>query len=188
LKDALVEAARALIERSGPGGFSLSEAARIVGVTPAAPYRHFTDREALTGEVAKRGFEIFCGRLAGAWDGGRPEPMEAFRRMGRAYLDFARREPGYYRSMFTNAPGAAAGPSAASENAFRILTDAAAALLRANGRSDAGAHRLALEIWSLSHGVAMLMLSGLLRQDPDPDALLDRAAVNLVRAAVAERP
>ncbi|MDB5570076.1 MAG: TetR family transcriptional regulator [Hyphomicrobiales bacterium] len=186
LKDALIEAARALIERSGPGGFSLTEAARIVGVTPAAPYRHFSDRDALMGEVAKRGFDLFTARLAGAWEGGRPDADTALARMGRAYLDFARTEPGYYRSMFTNAPEPGSCPDPAAGRAFATIELAAAATLRARGRTDLGGRSLALEIWALSHGVATLMLGGYLPAGPDSDpaALLQRAAGALVEAAV----
>lgn len=186
LKDALIEAARSLIERRGPGGFSLTEAARIVGVTPAAPYRHFSDRDALMGEVARRGFELFSARLAGAWDQGRPSPAAALARMGRAYLDFARRETGYYRSMFTNAPDIGGpGPAPAARLAFETLSRAAAAALAARGRTDVDADRLALEIWAMSHGVAMLMLGGYLPPGADAESLLESGATALLEAAVA---
>ncbi len=186
LKDALIEAARSLIERRGPGGFSLTEAARIVGVTPAAPYRHFSDRDALMSEVARRGFDLFTARLAGAWEGGRPDTGTALARMGRAYLDFARSEPGYYRSMFTNAPDLGPCPAPAAGRAFATIELAAGAVLRARACPDAGARRLALEIWALSHGVATLMLGGYLPAEPesDPCAMLQHAAGALVEAAV----
>ena len=77
LKDALIEAARALIAENGPAGFTLAEAAKRVGVTGAAPYRHFADRNALIGELARRGFEIFGENLARAWDDGRPDARAA---------------------------------------------------------------------------------------------------------------
>jgi len=56
LKEALVEAARRFIAERGLGGFTLVEAARLAGVTPAALYRHFSGRDALVSEVAGRGF------------------------------------------------------------------------------------------------------------------------------------
>src|SRR5579863_9437475 len=103
LKDALVEAARVLMAEHGPSGFTLAEAAKRVGVTAAAPYRHFADRRELLGELARRGFDLFGERLTGAWDEGRPDPRVALRRMGRAYLGFAAAEPGLYAAMFENA-------------------------------------------------------------------------------------
>src|SRR5690242_9669013 len=93
LKEALIQAALDLIAQKGPGGFTFAEAARAAGVSPAAPYRHFRDRDDLMIDVARRGFEQFTLALGRAWDDGRPEPMFAFERVGRAYLDFARAEP-----------------------------------------------------------------------------------------------
>ena len=176
LKEALIEAARDLIQQRGPQGFNLAEAARLVGVTPAAPYRHFSDREALMGEVARRGFELFNARLQAAWDAGRPEPVAAFARMGSAYLDFARQEPGYYRSMFTQAPEAPPEPGqdgcapVAALQSFALLEEAAGAALRALRQPDADAAHLALQVWALSHGAATLMLGGYLPASGGADA------------------
>lgn len=183
LKDALIEAARALIEQRGPAGFSLTEAARAVGVTPAAPYRHFSDRDALMDEVARRGFALFLGRLAAAWDNGRPDPDAALERMGRAYLDFACGEPGYYRSMFSGAAGAWAGAEA-----FDLLVVASDAVLAARGAGPDGARRLALEIWALSHGAAALMLRERPSTQNEADAyrVLERGVRSLVAGAAAD--
>jgi AcrR family transcriptional regulator len=69
-------------------------------VSPAAPYRHFRDRDELLVDVARRGFDQFESALARAWDGGRPNAFAAFDRLGKAYLRFARSEPAYYSAMF----------------------------------------------------------------------------------------
>ena len=110
LKEALSEAAQRFIAESGIGGFTLADAAKLVGVTPAALYRHFRGREALVAEVAFRGFTELSGRLERALksDG---TPLERFTRMGEAYLTFAEQEPGYYAAMFSARPpeGEAAG-------------------------------------------------------------------------------
>src|SRR5256885_12884743 len=95
LREALISAALDLIAQKGPAGFTFAEAARAAGVSPAAPYRHFRDRDALMADVARRGFERFSTELARAWDNGRPDPLRAFERLRRAYLDFPRREPAY---------------------------------------------------------------------------------------------
>ena len=83
LKEALIRAALQLIAEKGPAGFTFAEAARFAGVSPAAPYRHFRDRDDLLADVARRGFEQFADALTKAWDDGRPDPMTAFERMGR---------------------------------------------------------------------------------------------------------
>jgi AcrR family transcriptional regulator len=100
LREALVNAALDLIASKGPAGFTFAEAARQAGVSAAAPYRHFRDRDALMADVAKRGFERFEARLAAAWDEGRPTPLAGLERMGHAYLGFAREEPAYFSAMF----------------------------------------------------------------------------------------
>src|SRR6266446_2593921 len=96
LKEALIRAALELIAKKGPAGFTFAEAARWAGVSPAAPYRHFRDRDELLASVALRGFQQFEGALARAWNEGRPDPSTAFENVGKAYLQFARTEPAYY--------------------------------------------------------------------------------------------
>src|SRR6202521_3618113 len=100
LKEALIRAALELIAAKGPSGFTFAEAARSAGVSPAAPYRHFRDRDELMADVARRGFERFEADLSQAWNGGLPDPFRAFENLGRAYLGFARNEPAYYSAMF----------------------------------------------------------------------------------------
>ena len=187
LKDALIEAARSLLAERGPAGFTLAEAAKLVGVTGAAPYRHFSDRNALVAELAKRGFETFGQQLASAWDEGRPDPMTAFRRMGTAYLAFAREEPGLYMAMFGNvATLSNKEPGAAADKALDILRQAAASVLRQFGASEAGVKNLAFQIWGASHGVAMLALSGHLSaaQGCDPEPILQQTTYALVETAI----
>src|SRR3954469_2984863 len=100
LREALIRAALDLIAQKGPAGFTFADAARWAGVSSAAPYRHFRDRQALLADVARRGFELFEQRLDGAWSGGRPDPFRAFENVGRAYLAFAREQPAFYSAMF----------------------------------------------------------------------------------------
>src|SRR5690242_11629597 len=100
LREALIEAALELIAEKGPVGFTVAEAARSAAVSPAAPDRHFRDRDQLIADVAQRGFGLFEAELDRAWDVGRPDPISAFNRVGRAYLAFARSEPAYYAAMF----------------------------------------------------------------------------------------
>ena len=100
LRQALVEAALQLIEAKGPTGFTLSEAAKEAGVTPAAVYRHFEGREDLIAEAARQGYEIFADLMQYAYETGQPSALAAFEATGRAYLAFARKYPGHYIAMF----------------------------------------------------------------------------------------
>jgi AcrR family transcriptional regulator len=111
LKEAMIEAARRFIAERGLGGFTLVDAARLVGVTPAALYRHFSGRDALVGEVAERGFAQLAQRLRRAMQGG-GTPLERFTRMGEAYLAFAEEEPGFYAAMFAARGSEGEGSSA----------------------------------------------------------------------------
>src|SRR5215475_1480771 len=163
LKEALIRAALELIAKKGPAGFTFAEAARWAGVSPAAPYRHFSDRDELLASVALRGFQQFEAALARAWDGGRPEPFTAFDRIGKAYLEFARSEPAYYSAMFEAGIPLDTSPELvkAGEEAFGVLRTAVEAIiatLPAHNRPPVG--MMALHIWSLSHGIASLFARG----------------------------
>jgi AcrR family transcriptional regulator len=159
LKEELVRAALGLIGEKGPNGFTFAEAARVAGVSPAAPYRHYRDKDALLADVATRGFEVFEATLARAWDQGRPDPETAFHRLGRAYLAFAHDEPAYYSAMFEAGVPLDANPAlrSAADRAFQGLrqaSEALIALLPAGNRPPA--LMMALHVWSMSHGVAAL--------------------------------
>ncbi|MGE0564265.1 MAG: TetR/AcrR family transcriptional regulator [Pseudolabrys sp.] len=163
LKEALMRAALDLIAEKGPAGFTFAEAARGAGVSPAAPYRHFRDRDELLASVALQGFERFAAMLATAWNDGRPDPSKAFDNLGKAYLTFARTEPAYYSAMFEAGVPVADNPEllAASERAFGVLraaTEALIAQLPAGKRPPA--LMMALHIWSFSHGIASLFGRG----------------------------
>ena len=163
LKDALVAAALDLIAKKGPFGFTFAEAARWAGVSPAAPYRHFRDRDELVANVALRGFELFEAALGRAWNEGRPDPSRAFENVGRAYLGFARTEPAYYSAMFESGIPLDSTPELrrASEGAFAVLRTASEKLIeRLPPGSRPPALMMSLHIWALSHGIASLFGRG----------------------------
>ena len=184
LAEALVEAARQLLAEKGPAGFTLKDAAKLAGVSPAAPYRHFKDRAALIGAVSDRGYGLFAERLKQAAAGG-TDPAEAFHRLGEAYLAFAAEEPGYYAAMF-DAEGVGKSDHDAGAGAFSILVDG---LTRAYGREAFGGadpRLIGLQVWALSHGVATLSAAGRLPRGPGvPTAaeILSRGVDALVRGA-----
>jgi AcrR family transcriptional regulator len=163
LKEALIRAALELIAEKGPAGFTFADAARWAGVSPAAPYRHFRDRDELLADVARRGFEQFAAALEAAWDGGRPDPMTAFERTGRAYLAFARNEPSYYSAMFEAGVPLEASPelTAAGDRAFTVIRAASERLIeQVPPGKRPPALMMALHIWSMSHGIASLFGRG----------------------------
>jgi AcrR family transcriptional regulator len=163
LKEALLRAALELIAQKGPAGFTFAEAARWAGVSPAAPYRHFRDRDELLASIALRGFNQFEAALARAWDDGRPDVFTALDRLGKAYLDFARTEPAYYSAMFEAGIPPATSPELreAGDRAFAVLRRAAEKLCaEAPPRTRPPALMVALHIWAISHGIASLFGRG----------------------------
>ena len=163
LREALIEAALDLIGKMGPAGFTFAEAARAAGVSPAAPYRHFRDRDALLADIAQRGFELFGADLRHAWDDGKPDPLTAFKNVGRAYLAFARSQPAYYAAMFeARLPtGMNRELDHAADQAFAVIRQASETLAgKLPKENRPPALMMALHIWALSHGIASLFARG----------------------------
>mgnify|MGYP003640146003 FL=1 len=159
LRQALIDAALMLIKERGPTGFTLSEAAKQAGVTPAAVYRHFDGREELISEGALQGYEIFAELMEAAYQSGQPSALKAFEATGRAYLAFARDFPGHYISMFESGISVNRSPdlAAAAQRANGILEQAASDLsqhIPAAKRPPAS--MFSAHIWALSHGVVEL--------------------------------
>lgn len=163
LREALIEAALSLIAEKGAAGFSFADAARSAGVSAAAPYRHFRDRDALLADVAERGFTLFTERLEAAWADGRPDPFTAFEALGQAYLAFVREEPAHYQAMFEAGIERSATPELrkASDGAFAVLRRASEVLCGlAPVERRPPALMVALHVWSLAHGIASLFCRG----------------------------
>jgi AcrR family transcriptional regulator len=163
LRETLVDAALRLIAERGPYGFSFVDAARLAGVSPAAPYRHFRDRDELMAEVARRGFDAFEAELARAWDGGKPDPHAAVERLGKAYLAFARTQHAYYTAMFEAGIPLTTYPELlhAGQRAFAILRQASEALCAELPEKDRPPPlMMGLHVWAMSHGIASLFGRG----------------------------
>lgn len=193
LKEALIEAALALIAEKGPGGLTFADAARAAGVSPAAPYRHFRDREALLADVAQRGFQAFGAALTMAWDQGQPEPRKALDRIGKAYLQFAREEPAYYAAMFESGVDVGSSPElrTAADAAFaavRSAVEAVVATLPVDARPPV--LMMTLHIWSQAHGIASLFGRADRARRPipmSPEDLLEAAVLIYLRGLGAEK-
>jgi AcrR family transcriptional regulator len=187
LREALVQAALGLIAEKGPTGFTFAEAARSAGVSPAAPYRHFRDRDELLSDIAMRGFEMFAVALEKAWNGGGPDTQAAFERVGRAYLAFARAEPSYYSAMFESGLSLSDIPELreAADRGYSVLRKAAEALvatLPAKGRPPAS--MVSFHVWAMSHGIASLFAradAGRRKLPMSPEELLEAGVLIYLR-------
>ncbi|MGC1889223.1 MAG: TetR/AcrR family transcriptional regulator, partial [Stellaceae bacterium] len=187
LREALIRAALNLIAEKGPAGFTFADAARSAGVSSAAPYRHFRDRQALLADVARRGFELFEERLNRAWNEGRPDPFLAFENVGRAYLAFAREEPPFYSAMFEAGLPFDGDPELreAADRAFAVLrraADAFCARLPSDRRPPA--LMMSLHLWALAHGIASLFAradGGRRKLPMSPEELLEAGVLVYLR-------
>jgi AcrR family transcriptional regulator len=194
LRNALVASAVRLIEASGTSSFSLREAARDVGVSANAAYRHFDDKSALMTAVAAFGFRQLATQMvtamASAATGGAKEPasIARFKAVGRAYVEFAVAHPELFRVMF-GACGAECRQAEPGDDAtadpWSLLGQSLDALVADGLLASELRPGAELKVWSVVHGFASLALDGLGAMPTAADracaleALLDFAVVGL---------
>jgi AcrR family transcriptional regulator len=170
LRNALIIAGRAILAEEGSAGLDLRKVARRAGVSHAPPYRHFPDKQALLVAIAEDGFQELYRQLAAAQSQAERAAIAQLGAIGRAYLAFALDRPAHMREMFSGLTlERQAHPSlyAASKQSFGLLT-ATIAAGQASGEIRAGdPTELAITIWSLIHGVTMLLLERQIAMDAD---------------------
>jgi AcrR family transcriptional regulator len=194
LRNALIDAGVELAAAGGPSAVVLREATRRAGVSPNAAYRHFADRDALLAAVSVR----CLGRVAAemgveldALHGGGGSPAAELDAVGRAYVHFALREPGLFRTAFgvhvdpDPGRGAEQGGPGPYGRLVDVLDRAVAAGVLPGDRR-LGAEAVA---WSAVHGLAVLLLDGPLRSVPaeQREALLEKLLL-AVREGLFARP
>lgn len=179
LRAALVDAALTATRTGGPGALSLREVTRSVGVSPAAAYRHFTDRSqllrAVAGEIQTRMGATMRRRMRAPRDASDLERARLrLRGVGLGYVAFAREEPGWFETaFFGDAEGRPAdAPAESPPPAFALLTSALDELVAAGGLDPARRPHAEFACWAAVHGCAELLIHGPLR---DADAALKRS-------------
>lgn len=169
---AVLRAAVELLEEGGTSELSLRAAARRAGVSTAAPYRHFSDRNALLSAVATVGYRELAEYLAAAHPA--PTTPEHLADVAVAYVRFALMRPGLFRVMFAEGcdatdPNRAAAVAAINEYLNSIVRQAL---------PSPDPEAMAIAVWGLVHGLAFLHLDGKL------DASSDEVVAGRVRGAV----
>jgi AcrR family transcriptional regulator len=161
LRQALLEASLTLIAEEGFGALSLREVARRAGVTHAAPYRHFADKEALLAAVAEQGFLTMTARMK-ARMAGETTPEGRLGACGVAYVLFAMEHASHFRVMFGPhfTQPLHLGASEGDTDAFGLLVDSISECQRAGVVGEGEPRMLALTCWSLVHGLASLLVDG----------------------------
>ena len=177
VRDGLVAAGLELARAGGPDAVVLREAARMTGVVPNAAYRHFADRDELLAVVCTAAMREFAARMAAGTSRVRGKHGDAaaarrrLRAIGRAYLDFAREEPGLFATAFAlpgqhayRAQDSGAEPVPMPLDQLRaVLDELTDAGILAMGRRPG----IEYPIWSIMHGLAVLTGQGPLRDAPD---------------------
>ncbi|HLM44029.1 MAG TPA: TetR/AcrR family transcriptional regulator [Myxococcaceae bacterium] len=166
LRHALIEASLALISEEGFSALTLREVARRAGVTHAAPYRHFADKEALLAAVAEEGFRTMSAQMRERMDR-ETGPTQRLAACGVAYVLFAIQHPAHFRVMFgPHFTGRVDHEALAKEggNAFGLLVQSIVEGQKAGELREGEPMPLALMSWSLVHGLASLLVDGKLRK------------------------
>jgi AcrR family transcriptional regulator len=171
LRPVLVDTAVELARSTGPDGVVLREVARRAGVSHNAAYRHFDDRAALLSEVADRAMADLEQAMLTRIDAVTIEDpvaraIERLRETGRAYVDFAIREPGLFAVAFTTPTAPDEHDSATEAGPYGVLNSVLDELVDAGALTPA--RRLGADVacWAIVHGYAELHVHGPLREVP----------------------
>jgi AcrR family transcriptional regulator len=197
LRAALVDAGLELARTGGPSAVVLRAASRQAGVSHNAVYRHFANQEDLLAAVAQRCMSelsrLMIERMGAVTTRDRARRAEGrLGAIGRAYIDFALVEPGWFRTAFSSARAHAADASApeptpdasdaeAIPNPYAVLRTALDELVEVGVVTPERRVGAEYAAWSAVHGLSSLLLDGPLRVLPEPDV---EHAIGFVLAAV----
>jgi AcrR family transcriptional regulator len=195
LRSALVDAAIGVIAERGVRGFSMAEASRRLGVTTAAPYRHFADRDELLAAVAARALTVFAAMLSTAADvvaGAAAEadavdtPADRLAAMAGAYVRFAAQQRPLFDTLFSSGLDKSRHPELqrAWEPVDALLTTV---VLEVCDGDAVAAEALSDAIEASAHGYAMLLSDGEYGHGPDVVSATADRAIASARALIAGR-
>ncbi len=175
LRAALLAEAETMIAEGGAGSVTMREIGRRVGVSRAAPYRHFADKNSLLVAVAAIGFERLRDRLRSSGAAAPRSSVDRFRRMGQEYVRFAIENPAHYRLMYGKEALARIDQPELREVAnslFDQLVEVFHAHQRDGGIKKQDPRTQAYVAWSAVHGLASLVIEGQILTHVDVDALI----------------
>jgi AcrR family transcriptional regulator len=192
LRDALVDATRQLVVERGAEGFSLSDACRVAGVTTAAPYKHFRDKNEILEEIIMRGFDDLSAKLIEAVVAKGAGTLEGMIAMGEAYIAFAVEHTAIFRLMFGQNPALkkAESVSDTGRGCFGKVIEQVGIYCERNA-VDGDARVIALELWTFVHGASSLLVDGdyeKVAPGLDVRPLLASVSARLLRAPIKIAP
>lgn len=185
LRQALIDGAISLIAEQDVSSLSLREVARRVGVSHAAPYRHFQDKESLLAAVAEEGFIGLTEAMNRAIEQAPDDTLKRLEATGVAYVEFAVAHPSHYRVMFGSYQGEQVPQKERAQagwQAFQVLFNAIEAGQSAGTVRAGDTMQLGWVAWSTVHGLAMLLIDGRLpvSQPQDMKALSEFVTRTLI--------
>ncbi len=159
LREALIEATASLVEERGAENFSLADACRCAGVSTAAPYRHFRDKEEILEEIAARGFDALTQRSMAAVQEHGSGTLAGMTAMGRTYVAFAVEEQALFRLMFGQRPALKAAELVedSGHECFDHVISEVGRYCERNG-IEGDAREIAVQLWTFVHGAASLII------------------------------
>jgi AcrR family transcriptional regulator len=184
VRAALVDAAIGLIAEHGPHGFSLAEASRRIGVSAAAPYRHFADREELLAAVAVRGLTVFAA-MAAAEANAAPTPERRLAALAGAYVRFAAEHRPLFETLFSAGVDKSRYPEL--QRAWQPVDGMLAEVLQLCDGDDVAAEALTAAAEATAHGHAMLLLDGEYGAGPEAVGAAADSATKATLALIAGR-
>jgi len=186
LEGALIPVVRRLLERDGVGGFSVAEACKEIGVSTAAPYKHFSSKHEILGAVAQSGFDDLREQMIVARDANPDDPVRRIAEMGKTYVSFALTNPGTFKLMFGSNPNIKQYKPVKEhgENCFDVLISEVAGYLGSTDEAD-DSRRVSVLLWTFVHGAASLAMDQdyeAARVAVDTDQMIDAATIRLLEA------
>jgi len=184
LRSSLIAAARRLIGEHGEDRFSLADACAAAGVSTAAPYRHFADKDDLLDHVVAEGFTDLANRVREAAAQHAVGTETRILEVGRTYLAFGLAEPALFRKMFAQTPGRSTSElvNASGNACFATVLEEVAHYCQANA-VDGDTDLVAVQLWTFVHGVTSLVGGGAygdVAPGIDIDRLMTTAAEGLL--------
>lgn len=158
LRQQLIQATRALVEAKGPDNFSVSEACRAAGVSTAAPYKHFSDKEDMLNAVCLQGFHEMRAQFERALVGLTPGTLDAISAIGTEYVNYAEANPGIFRMMFATSRESEECQAAGLE-CYNVLLLQIARYLGRNEVDDT-VLEASFPLWTYVHGLSFLRIDG----------------------------
>lgn len=178
LRAALIEAATRIITRKRVEDFTVADAARELGVSSGAPYRHFKDRDDLLGHVAACGFEELSARTQAAVSRHPPGSVEGLIAGGCAYVDFVSGRPELFHLMWGAARPHGANDVAheAGSRCYGVFIDTLGRIMAERGMGHLDPHAFGAPLWAMVHGFASLLIGGNVNMEQDLTVLHERIA------------